>query len=77
MSKPRHALPSHMLPGHFQATMQAAKTIRRLEEEVTAWFAGHDVSVFDIVDMALSLSGLTITAGMDDNIAAIQSSDQW
>jgi hypothetical protein len=54
------------------ATPEAAQTIKWLEEVVTGWFAGTEVSLYDVVGAAVSLAGLTLTVGMDDNVACIQ-----
>lgn len=73
----KHSALPQTYPGDYTATPEAEKNIRWLEEQVTNWFAGQEVSVFDVVDVALSLTGLTVTAGMADNKACIQAVERW
>ena len=56
----------------MRATPQAAETIKWLEQVVTDWYAGTEVSLYDVVDAAVSLAGLTLTVGMHDDVACIQ-----
>lgn len=72
-----HRASARMTPGHFTATPKAARQIRWIEQQITDWFAGADVSVFDVVAAALSLSGLDLTAGTNDNKAVVQSVEPW
>lgn len=74
---PKHRAPARKPSGHFVATPKAAKDIRWLEEQVTDWLLGGSVSVFDVVDAAVSLAGLQLSAGMGDNVAVIQAAEPW
>lgn len=69
---PRHRAPD-TLPGAFQATAAAGSRIAAIEAQVTAWYAGQDVSWTDVLDWALSIAGLTITVDSMHNRATIQS----
>lgn len=61
------------LPGTFQATPDAKKTIDHIERELTGWYAGNEIDVTNLVDKALSLAGLFITVDSQDDKACIQS----
>ena len=61
-----------LLPGIYLATPDAQATIHAIEAEVTAYYAGDDVDIADVLDRALSLAGLGITVSSDDNVACIQ-----
>jgi hypothetical protein len=55
-----------------RATKEALEKIAWIENEVTQWFAGREVSVYDLVDTAVSLTGLVLTVDMEHNRACIQ-----
>lgn len=60
------------LHGECNAPPEARAAIRHIETAVTDYYAGIPIDVTDLVDKALSLSGLTITVDSQFNRACIQ-----